>query len=73
MTVLHTRAFDLVSLVWNLRIYISNFFPVVAAHAFGAVATPWEGTLDLVALNKLFSQLHIIGRKEKGPWDSRCS
>lgn len=65
MTRLHTRTFCLVGLVCNLRIYISNLFPGVATGAVGAVTTPWEGTLGLCALNKLFFQLYVIIRKEK--------
>lgn len=58
----HSRAPYLIGLARNSRIYISDIFPGAEA---GADTTLWEGTLALDALNKMFFQLYIIGRKEK--------
>lgn len=58
----HPRAPYLIGLARNSRIYISDMFPGAEADAD---TIRWEGTLDLDALNKLFFQLYIIGRKEK--------
>lgn len=65
MTRLHVRTFCFLGLICNLRVYISNSFPGVAEDAVGAGTTPEEGSLGLRALNKLFFECYIIGRKEK--------